>query len=114
AELKQHGRAHQQSEGNERRRANVAARLIEDIALHDVPPGAAPFRRPGGRDPALGREHLVPAQQVVPGQVLVASNLVTQVRWEVIREPRAYLIAEGELFFGIIEIHDDTKAGSSS
>src|SRR5439155_16699433 len=65
AELQQHRRAHHQTERNQRGRARITARLLEDVTLDDVPAGAAPFLWPGRSDPALGGEDLVPAQQII-------------------------------------------------
>src|SRR5260221_13967493 len=47
AELQQYRGAHLQAERNERRAAGVAPLLLEDVALHHTPAGAAPFLGPG-------------------------------------------------------------------
>ena len=65
----QHRRAHRQAERHQRRAAGEAELLLEDVALHHVPAGAAPFLRPRRRDPALLREDAVPAQQLFAREV---------------------------------------------
>src|SRR2546423_9126418 len=91
------------------RRADVAAFLLEDVALRHVPAGAAPFLGPGRRDPARLGEDPVPAHQVVLRQSLVIGDLSPQVVGEVGLQPSAHLVAERKLFGGIVEVHADSS-----
>src|SRR5207302_1027564 len=105
AEAQQHRRAHRQSERDERRRADVAELLLENVALHHVPAGAAPFLGPGRRHPAFAREDAVPAQQVFLRQVRVAVDFFLQVLWQVPGKPGAHFVAEGELLGRVVQVH---------
>src|SRR5205814_7936253 len=78
-----------------RRSSDLIAELfLEDVALHQVPAGAAPFLRPRGRDPALLGEDPMPAQQVVLGKVRVACDLLLQILRQVRAQPAAHLRSE--------------------
>lgn len=75
AEFQRYIGDHHHAEGNHLRRPGAAAFLLEDMALGDVPAGAAPFHGPGRRNPALGRQLPVPAQIVILGQLGPAVHL---------------------------------------
>src|SRR4051812_18256355 len=105
AELDQHRPAHRKTERDQRRAARIAAFLLEDVALHHVPPRTAPLLRPGGRDPALLRQDSMPAQQVVLREVGIGRHFLAQVAGQVVAEPAARFVAEGGLFGGVVEVH---------
>ena len=105
SELEKHRRAHQKAERNERWRARITARFVENVPLDDVPVGAAPLLRPRRRNPTLLRENRVPALQIVPRQMPILEDLLPQVRWQMITQPFADLIAKSALFDRIVEIH---------
>src|SRR5215472_14929014 len=105
AEFEQHRSAHHQSERDQRRRAGVSALFLEDIALNYAPGRSAPIDRPRGRDPALRREQPMPALQVLPGKLSIVDDFVAQLLGEVLTQPAAHFVAEGDLFSRIVEVH---------
>src|SRR5207302_10328636 len=78
AKAQQHRGAHRDAERNDRRRAGVAELLFEDVALHDVPAGAAPLLRPRGRHPALLGEQPVPAEKFLAREVRIVLDFLAQ------------------------------------
>src|SRR5690606_4171113 len=51
----------------------------------------------------------VPAHQVVLGKRVVAGDLVAQVLRQVRLQPGAHLVAESELFGGVVEVHGHSR-----
>jgi len=105
AEAQQHRRTHARAEGRQHRRAGQAELFVVDVALRDVPAGAAPFHRPVRHRPALGGQDPVPAEMVVLAQVAVAGDLVTDVGRQVRGQPAAHLVAEGQFLGRIVQVH---------
>src|SRR2546430_13800507 len=104
-EAQQDRRAHADAERHDGRAAGGAALLLEDVALHDGPVGAAPLLRPAGRDPPLLRELLVPAEQVVLRQLTVVQNLVAHVVGKIGADPGPDLVAERGFLGRVVQVH---------
>src|SRR5216683_6762886 len=65
------------------------------------------------RDPTLLGQDLVPAQEIVLRELLVAFHLGAQLVRQVAPEPAADLVAEGQLVGRIVQIHVRAPVESS-
>ena len=102
------GAAHREAERQQRRRAGVAALLLEDVALHARSSRCRPIRaaRPARSSPCR-RGSGASAGARPCRELLVASDLVAQVGGQVVAQPGAHLVAKGAFVGGIVEIHGD-------
>ncbi|MCY1414794.1 hypothetical protein D9M71_302530 [compost metagenome] len=109
AELDDHRRDHVDAEGDQPRRTEGGALLLEDVLLHHAPAGAAVFHRPVGGIPAAGIEDALPALVVGLAEVLAEAHPLGDVRGQFGAQELAYLVAEGELFRAVVDVHGDSS-----
>ena len=79
AKFQQHRSAHGRAKRRQTGRTGQGKLFVVDIALGNVPTGAAPFHRPMRHRPAFGRQNFVPTQIVLFRQSPIALHFVAQV-----------------------------------
>ncbi|MNE18700.1 hypothetical protein D3C80_1117500 [compost metagenome] len=109
AELDDHRRDHVDAEGDQPRCPEGGAFLLEDVLVHHAPAGTAEFHRPVGGIPAAGIEDALPALVVGLVQVLAEAHARGDVRRQFGAQELAHLIAEGELFRAVVDVHEDSS-----
>ena len=98
-------RHHVHTKRHDGRRTGTGALFFPDMALHRAPPRAAVFNRPAGADPALLGDDLVPANEVFLGKPFVIEDLLLQVLGQIRIQEGANLVAEGQVFRRVIQVH---------
>src|SRR6266851_3343110 len=81
------------------------ALLFENVLLHGIPPGSSELLRPVGCAPSLPMQDLLPANRVVARNFEAFQHLPARILGEVRLDEGAYLVAEGKLLPGEVQVH---------
>ncbi len=96
---------HREAEGHQADAVGARGLLRPDETLRRRPAGAAIFDRPGGRDPSLFVENLVPGEEILLAELVALILLAAQFGGVIFGDERAHFLLEGEVFGAELHVH---------
>ncbi len=98
-------------EGHYWRSAGLGTDLVENMALHRRPATTTVGRGPGRSHPAACMQCLLPTYEILLSQPLVLEHLAGNIGRQVVLDEGRHLVAKGQFFRRVVEIHGRSDWG---